>query len=138
MPPLCRETQSLGQQMLNAPLGINGLKQIVANSTGKIFRIIGHVNTIDEFFLTLLQNLGKYLRKVRDINILLNWCTQFIVVRITNILLARKFPEGNPNCFQYTFKMVYKIYHSTHHFCIIIYIYLCLFNHKKTVLKYKL
>ena len=25
MPPLCRETQSLGQQMLNAPLGINGL-----------------------------------------------------------------------------------------------------------------
>ena len=26
VPPLCRETQSLGQQMLNAPLGINGLK----------------------------------------------------------------------------------------------------------------
>ena len=25
MPPLCRETQSLGQQMLNAPFGINGL-----------------------------------------------------------------------------------------------------------------
>ena len=25
VPPLCRETQSLGQQMLNAPLGINGL-----------------------------------------------------------------------------------------------------------------
>ena len=24
VPPLCRETQSLGQQMLNAPLGING------------------------------------------------------------------------------------------------------------------
>ena len=24
--PLCRETQSLGQQMLNAPFGINGLK----------------------------------------------------------------------------------------------------------------
>ena len=24
-PPLCRETQSLGQQMLNAPFGINGL-----------------------------------------------------------------------------------------------------------------
>ena len=28
VPPLCRETQSLGQQMLNAPLGINGLKII--------------------------------------------------------------------------------------------------------------
>ena len=27
VPPLCRETQSLGQQMLNAPLGINGLIQ---------------------------------------------------------------------------------------------------------------
>ena len=26
VPPLCRETQSLGQQMLNAPFGINGLK----------------------------------------------------------------------------------------------------------------
>ena len=25
VPPLCRETQSLGQQMLNAPVGINGL-----------------------------------------------------------------------------------------------------------------
>ena len=24
-PPICRETQSLGQQMLNAPVGINGL-----------------------------------------------------------------------------------------------------------------
>ena len=26
VPPLCRETQFLGQQMLNAPVGINGLK----------------------------------------------------------------------------------------------------------------
>ena len=26
VPPLCRETQSLGQQMLKAPLGINGLR----------------------------------------------------------------------------------------------------------------
>ena len=26
VPPLCRETQSLGQHMLNAPVGINGLK----------------------------------------------------------------------------------------------------------------
>ena len=26
VPPLCRETQSLGQQILNAPVGINGLK----------------------------------------------------------------------------------------------------------------
>ena len=25
VPPLCRETQSLGQHMLNAPFGINGL-----------------------------------------------------------------------------------------------------------------
>ena len=25
VPPLCRETESLGQQMLNAPVGINGL-----------------------------------------------------------------------------------------------------------------
>ena len=25
VPPLSRETQSLGQQMLNAPVGINGL-----------------------------------------------------------------------------------------------------------------
>ena len=28
VPPLCRETQSLGQQMLNAPVGINGLNTI--------------------------------------------------------------------------------------------------------------
>ena len=28
VPPLCRETQSLGQQMLNAPVGINGLNDM--------------------------------------------------------------------------------------------------------------
>ena len=28
VPPLCRETQSLGQQMLKEPLGINGLRII--------------------------------------------------------------------------------------------------------------
>ena len=28
VPPLCRETQSLGQQMLNAPVGINGLTYV--------------------------------------------------------------------------------------------------------------
>ena len=28
-PPLCRETQSLGQQMLNAPFGISGLTVII-------------------------------------------------------------------------------------------------------------
>ena len=28
VPPLCRETQSLGQQMLNAPVGINGLNTV--------------------------------------------------------------------------------------------------------------
>ena len=28
MPPLCRETQSLGQQMLNATLGVNGLSTL--------------------------------------------------------------------------------------------------------------
>ena len=27
VPPLCRETQSLGQQMLKEPLGINGLRR---------------------------------------------------------------------------------------------------------------
>ena len=32
VPPLCRETQSLGQQMLNAPVGINGLKRIMGES----------------------------------------------------------------------------------------------------------
>ena len=28
VPPLCRETQSLGQQMLNAPVSINGLSTV--------------------------------------------------------------------------------------------------------------
>ena len=31
VPPLCRETQSLGQQMLNAPVGINGLHKDLTN-----------------------------------------------------------------------------------------------------------
>jgi len=31
VPPLCRETQSLGQQMLNATVGINGLSANVSN-----------------------------------------------------------------------------------------------------------
>ena len=29
VPPLCRETQSLGQQMLNATVGINGLNELL-------------------------------------------------------------------------------------------------------------
>ena len=33
MPPLCRETQSLGQQMLNAPVGINGLTNYFSGCT---------------------------------------------------------------------------------------------------------
>ena len=37
VPPLCRETQSLGQQMLNAPVGINGLIRF-----GKYFSMCGH------------------------------------------------------------------------------------------------
>ena len=36
-PPICRETQSLGQQMLNTPVGIKGLTrhmfQIISNKT---------------------------------------------------------------------------------------------------------
>ena len=32
--PLCRETQSLGQQMLKEPLSINGLRKV----SGLIFR----------------------------------------------------------------------------------------------------
>ena len=31
VPPLCRETQSLGQQMLNATVGLNGLTSTVAD-----------------------------------------------------------------------------------------------------------
>ena len=32
VPPLCRETQSLGQQMLNAPVGINGLTDLICSN----------------------------------------------------------------------------------------------------------
>ena len=47
VPPLCRETQSLGQQMLNAPFGINGLNlvcfTVIEKSQGNDFhfRIFG-------------------------------------------------------------------------------------------------
>ena len=34
VPPLCRETQSLGQQMLNAPFGINGLILVLQHQRG--------------------------------------------------------------------------------------------------------
>ena len=34
MPPLCRETQSLGQQMLNEPFGINGLINVPLQVNG--------------------------------------------------------------------------------------------------------
>ena len=49
VPPLCRETQSLGQQMLYAPFGINGLTRIADMS--KDFQIILHQT---EF--SLIQN----------------------------------------------------------------------------------
>ena len=40
MPPLCREAQSLGQQMLNAPLGINGLTCENVNYLPLIYHLI--------------------------------------------------------------------------------------------------
>ena len=65
MPPLCRETQSLGQQMLNARLGINGL--ITFEIFGKkveveiaycvIFIYFGYVFLV--FFYYLTNNPSK-------------------------------------------------------------------------------
>ena len=39
VPPLCRETQSLGQQMLNAPVGINGLMKRIGLITSQMTNI---------------------------------------------------------------------------------------------------
>ena len=50
VPPLCRETQSLGQQILNAPVGINGLRAII-------------------FFTRITVRGKKYLEKSRFIRI---------------------------------------------------------------------
>ena len=37
VPPLCRETQSLGQQMLNATVGINGLNWMAAKVSNNFY-----------------------------------------------------------------------------------------------------
>ena len=43
-PPLCRETQSLGQQMLNAPVGINGLTRVIARKMMIVIIFFPHDN----------------------------------------------------------------------------------------------
>ena len=53
MPPLCRETQSLGQQMLNAPVGIN--------NSGRCF------DTCIFFYVAVLLPIWKGARKRRPV-----------------------------------------------------------------------
>ena len=49
MPPLCRETQSLGQQMLNATVGINGLMPLIrARCDAGIRRPLGQLYAFQE------------------------------------------------------------------------------------------
>ena len=57
VPPLCRETQSLGQQMLKEPLGINGLSDYGGCAT-KIMIII---NKSHVFLLTFYCVCTYYL-----------------------------------------------------------------------------
>ena len=64
VPPLCRETQSLGQQMLNATVGINGLttvqkhtgynKHIWYSKTHGIIKHMGRYNAWVDNILILL------------------------------------------------------------------------------------
>ena len=66
-PPLHRETQSLGQQMLNAPVGINGLTSF----NERLHRVNSHYcsvayiytidYTIDYVLYFLLCNLFFYI-----------------------------------------------------------------------------
>ena len=72
--PLCRETQSLGQQMLNAPVGINGLMVDTNNSTN-IFSLpfqvlksnfcIFFFHEVDETN-TLVRNRNKIICKTNN------------------------------------------------------------------------
>ena len=80
VPPLCRETQSLGQQMLNAPFGINGLKIVkVGNNvtiliakcfTSLTWKSVSFFKTIPNFemnpkHLEVLMR-GSYVKNVID------------------------------------------------------------------------
>ena len=63
VPQLCRETQSLGQQMLNAPVGINGL--ITADKNAEKF--FGKFRNSEDNFFYLIRQIGlKILFEERE------------------------------------------------------------------------
>ena len=65
VPPLCRETQSLGQQMLKAPLGINGLMfgglftYSGIKTEGKLLTQSYSVHHFPVYVFQLISKLGK-------------------------------------------------------------------------------
>ena len=59
MPPLCRETQSLGQQMLNAPLGINGLIEQYSDGVHSLEQD----KTAHSLSIILKKNFEHFFRK---------------------------------------------------------------------------
>ena len=56
VPPLCRETQSLGQQMLNAPVGINGLTPLPG------YLVIRHV----QIYRKCSESIDDLLRSINN------------------------------------------------------------------------
>ena len=64
MPPLCRETQSLGQQMLNATVGINGLSSCPDD-------ILSHINPFS-FFLDYIFFLFLDLMRCAEVREMLS------------------------------------------------------------------
>ena len=67
VPPLCRETQSLGQQMLNTPVGIN---ELTSHTTGKVVALSGAIfrpeksSANTKLFLFSVMTIGKNKRNI--------------------------------------------------------------------------
>ena len=86
VPPLCRETQSLGQQMLNAPVGINGIRHSAVGCIAHAiheqslqYTQINHIYSINKSKLYLFEYSKKNFNKYIYINL-----TK--ITRIGNIL----------------------------------------------------
>ena len=60
MPPLCRETQSLGQQMSKEPLGINGLIYLLSRDVNCVMIIIAIKVTSSYFLEKRASNLNEF------------------------------------------------------------------------------
>ena len=72
VPPLCRETQSLGQQMLNATVGINDFQGNVPDDSYRVAKLYKFLNNFSTQY-DIFQNYYSAIVRVSNILVLIKY-----------------------------------------------------------------